>query len=68
MMTLYGAIEKACKELPLNYHFNLCIENGYAGISIYGPGGELNFDTADLNITQQVLEAVALVKNIGKGV
>jgi len=61
-MLLEDVIEKACRELPLNFNLAIYIENGYAGISIYGPGGERYFDGTDMDLDTQVLEAIAITK------
>ena len=62
-MSLCKAVNAACKDLPAGYTINLHLENGYGGVELIGPDGkEINLNLEDLDLPDQVDEAVFAAK------
>ena len=62
-MKLYKAVNAACGDLPEGYYANIHIENGAGYIELFdSDGNEIHFEAADLNIVDQVDEAVFTAK------
>lgn len=63
MDTLFEAINKACGELPEGWMIYIEMENGYGGVRLEYEGEEVKLDYTDLDLTEQVGEALWAAKN-----
>lgn len=62
-MDLFKAVDNACRDLPEGYHAKIHMERDCGCVELFGPdGNEIHIELADLNLSEQVSEAVCAAK------